>query len=66
MENSCHIALIDGLPSVINVKLHWYLCVITGMMLLNPQSFFISVKKKIIICGNYQGYKQWICFNFFV
>lgn len=33
MENSCHIALIDGLPTVINVKLHWYICVITGMML---------------------------------
>lgn len=33
MESSCHIALIDGLPAVINVKLHWYVCVIRGMML---------------------------------
>lgn len=50
VENSCHIALIDGLPTVINVKLHWYVCVITGMMLLKV-IFFCLWEAKIVICN---------------
>lgn len=45
MEDSCHIALIDGLPTVINVNLHWYVCVIVGMMLLKVIFSYLQEEK---------------------
>lgn len=46
MENGCHIALINGLPTAINANLHWYVCVIAGMMLLKEIGIFLIPKKK--------------------
>lgn len=58
MENGCHIALINGLPTVINASLHWYVCVIAGMMLLKEIYIFLNPQEeKINICSHYWEYK---------
>lgn len=45
MGCSCHIALINGLPTVINAKLHCYVCVIAGVMLLKVIFFYNQGEK---------------------
>lgn len=45
MGCSCHIALINSLPAVINAKFQWYVCVIAGVMLLKLIFFYNQGEK---------------------